>query len=104
MALTLNGLCVGKKNEWRDFTDRETGKKRDYQVIAATFADVYGNGDVTVVNLTENQFKQISPMESYYFSVEASVVSGKLRFTIPSTGVIEKYDPNPKQAAAGGGK
>ncbi|UQZ87733.1 hypothetical protein C4J81_00345 [Deltaproteobacteria bacterium Smac51] len=100
MAMFVQGVCVGKKDENIEFT--KDGKPDSFRSISASFSEPDGTGEPVSVDMDENQIKQFQPFQHYKFPVEARVVSTKrgafCRISMLKSAVIERLG----QAGASG--
>lgn len=110
MAIYVNGICVGIKDNLVEFT--RDGKADSFRSISASFADPSGFGEPVDVNIDENQIAAFKPFDHYTFPVETRAYLSKrgaalCQISIPKTGKIQKVGSNlagatnPPQAVPG---
>ncbi len=99
MAIYVQGVCVGRKDETFEYTDKE-GRPAIYRSIAVSFAEPDGSGEPVSVELDEknvSQLQQFQAFHQYKVPVEARAVQTKrgviCRISVLKNGAIERLGP-----------
>jgi hypothetical protein len=93
MAIMVQGVCVGRKDETIEYTNKE-GKPDKFRAISVSFAEADGVGDPVSVDVSENQLHQFQAFQQYKVPVEARTVQTKrgivCRISMLKNGAIER--------------